>query len=140
MKKKLLCLFCLMTVLLNVNVVNVHAARPAFAFNVYAYSSTSQWTDNMYGNSNVKSIAGDPWTLIINSLSFEKPIVGVGMAYALFRNNSQISGTVWRTSTGTGYYSWSGTTGLYYDLKGRLDTDQPGYCISNGVYNADAIS
>lgn len=139
MKKRILCIICTIVLLLGLNVNCVLAARPGFGFNVYAYSSTNQWTDNMYGNSNPKTISGDPWTLILNKIEFSQPIYNVGMAYGMFRNNTLISGPKWRTSTGTTWYSWNGGTGYYYNLKGRLDTDQPGYCVSNGIYNADYI-
>lgn len=140
MKKRVLCLLCTCILLLSVNINNVFAARPGFAFNVYAYNTTSKWTDNMYGNSNPKTISGDPWTLILETLFFSEPICGVGMAFGMFRNNTLIDGPRWKTSTGTFYHSWNGSTEYYYNLKGRLDTDQPGYCVSNGIYNADVIS
>lgn len=137
--KKLLCMVCAGVILLGANTTSVLAARPGFAFNVYAYNDTNHWTDNYYGNENAKSFDGQDWSLLLETLEFEKPIVNVGMAYAMFRNNTKESSIVWRTSAGSGHYSWNGRAGYSYNLKGRLDTDQPGYCISNGVYNADII-
>lgn len=138
--KKILCMFLVATTLVSVNTVSVFAARPPFSFNLYAYDVTTKWTDNYVGNSNPKTIAGDDWTLILNTLYFSDSNIGVGMAYAMFRNNTQKSGIMWRKKTGTYYGGWNAPTGYYYNLKGRLDTDASGYCISNGIYNADRIS
>lgn len=139
MKKRIISMFCIMLVVMGINVTPVLAARPGFTFNVYAEESTSKWTDNYYGNVNAKTIEGDDWTLILDQIVFSKPINSLGMAFAMFRGNTQQSSTIWRTSTGRGQYWWDAPTGYSYNLKGRLDTDQAGYCVSNGVYNADVI-
>ena len=137
--KKKIVLFVTAVSLIFTNCTSVFAARPSFSFSLSAYSSTSTWTSNAADNYNVKTIPNDDWTLILRGISFSEPIEGVGMAYALFTNTTRKSSIVWRTSSGTGHYSWDGTVGYTYNLKGRLDTDQPGRCISSGIYNADTI-
>ena len=141
MKRKFAILCIIISVICQSAAVT-NAATPGFAFNVYAYSTPTQWTDNYYGNVNAKAYANQSWTLRIDTISFSQTVNTNGMAYALFLNNTKKTPIAWRISTGKTWNSWNsgaGLAGYSYNLKARLDTDQAGYCISNGIYNADII-